>query len=253
MLLAAFMFSSSPALAQSPPADVEAGSLALTMSGSTITAEWDHVSDATSYHVTLKAQGAPGEPVDVNTAYPAFDSGGNAVNRKAGDDTKMTLTIADAAAAAGHEWGTYWFGVRAKNAAGPSAWKAKPVSPSAPVPTPTSTPTPTPTPTPAPPPADPSQVSVSNFGESHSQATHCSARSDWYCAQGFTTGGYVLESVTARFVDSAGSPGAVVATLHATTDKDAALATLTGANPDTAGDYAFTCSGDGCALDVDTA
>ena len=113
-----------------------------------------------------------------------------------------------------------------------------------------------------------SQVSVSNLDESHSQATYCSARADWRCAQGFATGsaanGYTLTSVTAKFVDKAGSPGDVVATLHAAadsslndgnrpdTDNGAILATLTSDNPDTAGDYTFTCSGNGYALAANT-
>ena len=108
---------------------------------------------------------------------------------------------------------------------------------------------------------------MSNLGETGT--THwCSARADWRCAQGFTTGsaanGHTLASVTARFVDKAGSPGDVVVTLHAAadsnshdgkrpdTDDDTILATLAGDNPDTAGDYTFTCSGDGCALAADT-
>ena len=61
--------------------------------------------------------------------------------------------------------------------------------------------------------------------------------------------------VTARFLDKAGSPGDVVATLHdgkrPDTDDDVALATLSGDNPDTAGEYTFTRYGEGCALAAD--
>ena len=204
--------------------------------------------------------------MDVDSAYPAFDGDGNAINRKSGDDTKMSLTIADAAATAGHQSGTYWFGLRASNAAGSSAWKAKSARPRLPS-TPTPTPAPTPTPEPPSPPADPLQVSVSNPGEMGT--THwCSARADWRCTQGFTTGGaadgYTLASVTARFLAKAGSPGAVVVALYAAadtnvddgqrpdTDNGAVLATLSGANPDTAGDHTFTCAGGGCALAANT-
>ena len=52
------------------------------------------------------------------------------------------------------------------------------------------------------------QVSVRNLGETGS-TRWCSARVDWRCAQGFTTGGaangYTLTSVTASFLDKAGS------------------------------------------------
>ena len=68
-------------------------------------------------------------------------------------------------------------------------------------------------------PADASQVSVSNLAETDTVTRWCSARSDWKCAQGFTTGGnadgYTLTSVTGRFLDKAGNPGDVPATLHA--------------------------------------
>ena len=62
------------------------------------------------------------------------------------------------------------------------------------------------------------QVSVSSLGETGS-TWWCSARADRRCAQGFTTGGtangYTLTSVAVSFLDKAGSPGYVVATLHA--------------------------------------
>ena len=62
---------------------------------------------------------------------------------------------------------------------------------------------------------------MSNLGETGTNYW-CSARADWRCAPGFTTGGaaggYMLTSVTGRFVDKAGSPGDVVVTLHAAAD-----------------------------------
>ena len=75
------------------------------------------------------------------------------------------------------------------------------------------------------------------------------------CAVGFTTGdavgGYTLESVTAKFGAVVGAPGAIVATLHRRhggAPHRNSSAALRGGNPTTAGEYVFTCAGNGCAL-----
>ena len=96
------------------------------------------------------------------------------------------------------------------------------------------------------------------------QAVHedaCFPSGDAKCAVAFTTGpdpgGYVLDAVTARF-DDADDPdgllGDLVATLHAAGGgvPGQTLATLIGANPDTAGDYTYICFGAGCTLSPNT-
>ena len=88
--------------------------------------------------------------------------------------------------------------------------------------------------------------------------------SDRLKAQGFTTGsnsgGYTLSRVIIRFgFDTVGTPAniQVTVTLHAADTNDAskpasqALATLSGSNPTTAGNYAYTCA-TGCALEPST-
>ena len=96
----------------------------------------------------------------------------------------------------------------------------------------------------------------------------CSFSKPQNCAVGFNTGGkgggYVLRSVTVKFkdmVDPNGALGDVVVTLHGSTSynhqdykrpADATLATLSGSNPDTAGDYTYACAGAGCALSAGT-
>ena len=79
-------------------------------------------------------------------------------------------------------------------------------------------------------------------------------------ANAFTTGsnagGYTLNSVTAKFNGKTGSPGAISAKIYSSAMQDgyakpnAALVTLTGNNPDAAGDYTFTCPSNdgGCTL-----
>ena len=108
-------------------------------------------------------------------------------------------------------------------------------------------------------------VEVSNLDQAVSQYD-CSANSNSWCVAGFTTGtsnaGYTLASVTAKFndkLDPAGDNievGDIVVSLHAADnsgDADSAtLATLSGSNPDTAGEYTYTCSGSGCALAAST-
>ena len=79
------------------------------------------------------------------------------------------------------------------------------------------------------------------------------------CAVPFTTGsrqdGYTLSRVTAAFAASLGVPGNLIVALHAadaTNPAATARATLSGANPHTAGFHAFTCSGAGCDLAANT-
>ena len=108
-------------------------------------------------------------------------------------------------------------------------------------------------------------VTVSNLGETV-HANSCPADIVGPCAVGFTTGsaagGYTLAGITGRFgakTDTNNALGDIVVTLHAaiaTTSGDnltlasTALATLSGVNPDTAGDYTYTCAG--CALSPST-
>ena len=108
-------------------------------------------------------------------------------------------------------------------------------------------------------------VSVGNLGETASPFG-CKVNSAYWCALAFTTGtsthGYTLTGVTAKFKDKEDPVdnielGNIVVSLYADNSgvpdsyKDA-LATLSGSNPDTAGDYAYTCSGSGCALATST-
>ena len=78
------------------------------------------------------------------------------------------------------------------------------------------------------------------------------------CTTAFTTGsnslGYTLGAVTARFAAKVGSPGAIVAAIHAANGSnpaDSASITLSGSDPDAAGLHTFTCS-TGCDLAKDT-
>ena len=104
-------------------------------------------------------------------------------------------------------------------------------------------------------------VTASNLSQTGSVASPCQASKDKSCYTGFTTGasstGYMLSSVKARFKAKVGSAGNVVAKLHpegSTPGRPGttSLATLTGSNPDTAGDYTYSCAGAGCALEAST-
>ena len=107
----------------------------------------------------------------------------------------------------------------------------------------------------------PGSVSVGNLDKPAYQYG-CGFRADIWCAQGFTTGtstaSYTLTSVTAKFGDKAdpnSALGDIVVSLHADNSglpASATLATLSGDNPDTAGDYDYACSGSGCALTAGT-
>ena len=103
-------------------------------------------------------------------------------------------------------------------------------------------------------------VSVSNL-EKPTFLWTTSLHAHQWVGIGFTTGsspgGYTLSSVTGRFADKAtgNALGDIVVSLHADNSgvpASATLATLDGDNPDTAGDYPYTCSGSGCALLPDT-
>ena len=160
-----------PPEAPSPPT--------LTRTDGTVTAEWDAVSGAAKYHASYSTDGGAGwqAPVDDHWNITA---------------TRITFAADNAK--------TCVVGVRAGNEHVWSAWRnsepSGPWTPPEPTPAPTATPTteptiaPTPAPTaaPTPTPSDPSQVSVSNLGQTGTNHW-CSARADWRCAQGFTTGG----------------------------------------------------------------
>ena len=100
-------------------------------------------------------------------------------------------------------------------------------------------------------------VSVGNLDKPIYQYT-CVLNANAWCAVGFTTGtsthGYTLTDVTAKFATSSdqnNNLGDIVVSLHADNSgvpASATLATLSGDNPDTPGDYAYDCSGSGCAL-----
>ena len=74
---------------------------------------------------------------------------------------------------------------------------------------------------------------------------------------GSNSGGYTLESVTVKFAATNGSPGALTVAIHdhgsisQGPSGNTAVATLSGSNPSTAGDYTFTCSGS-CTLSAST-
>ena len=103
------------------------------------------------------------------------------------------------------------------------------------------------------------QLAVSNLDQAVSQYS-CTVNANSWCAAGFTTGtsaaGYTLTEVTAKFADKIDAIdnielGDIVVSLHADNagvPASVALATLSGSNPDTAGEYTYTCSGSGCAL-----
>ena len=111
-------------------------------------------------------------------------------------------------------------------------------------------------------PPDPETVSVSNLDKPHYAYTNELNARNW-AAVAFTTGtstaGYTLASFTTKFgnkADPNGALGDIVVSLHAADNAgvpaSATLATLRGSNPDTPGEYTYTCSGSGCALSPDT-
>ena len=108
---------------------------------------------------------------------------------------------------------------------------------------------------------------VSNLDETNA-ANKCifgyPATSNNQCAVAFTTGssesgGYRLKSITGRFDNKgAGATAAISVAVHAadTTNSSnpaaSSLVTLSGADPDTAGLYTYTCSGSACDLTANT-
>ena len=115
-----------------PPAAV--GAVTVTRADGTLTASWDAVSGATTYHVTYTDDGAQ------SWQLAALD------HPAGGGDESITFDADNGS--------TYIVGVRAKNAAGGSSWVNSPASgpftPPTPEPTPDPTPTPEPTPEPTP-------------------------------------------------------------------------------------------------------
>ena len=106
-------------------------------------------------------------------------------------------------------------------------------------------------------------VSVDNLDKTTFQY-NCPVSGDTHCAVAFATGsnasGYTLTAITARFAaktDPDGELGGFSATIHSddsgVPDTRTRVAALTvGSNPDTAGDYRFTCDGADCVLDPNT-
>ena len=135
-------FQLSTALAQSPPGTPS--SVTVTRADGSLTANWQAVSGATSYHITYTSDNG------ASWSLAAFDH----------PNSSITINNADNSE-------TYVVGVRARNEHGGSGWRnsapAGPFTPPTPTPTPTATNTPTPTatntPTPSPP-TTPSSVTV---------------------------------------------------------------------------------------------
>ena len=103
-------------------------------------------------------------------------------------------------------------------------------------------------------------VSVSNLGKtlsSHVMGVNTTSR-----AANFTTGnnssGYTLHSVTAKFNAKVGAPAALMVEVYSKHDSKSepgsSQVTLTGSNPNTAGDYTYTCpvNNNGCNLPAGT-
>ena len=102
-------------------------------------------------------------------------------------------------------------------------------------------------------------VSASNLGGAN-HTENCPSHGTYKCAIGFTTGpasgGYTLNSATLQFADTqnvGGGLGDIVVTVHADSSglPGTVLATLSGVNPSTAGEYTFTCT-TGCNLAANT-
>ena len=77
-------------------------------------------------------------------------------------------------------------------------------------------------------------------------------------ATGFTTGdhsnGYILKSITAVFKGTAGDPGNIGVKIYDNNNNvpNTLVTTLTGSDPDTAGNHTYTCSGASCTLTAST-
>ena len=101
-LLAALVFSSSHALAQSPPGSVS--SVSLSRADGTVTATWPAVAGATSYHVTYSSDGGG------SWSLAALNHPNNSI----------TIGVDNAK--------TYIVGVRARNEHGDSGWTNSPAA-----------------------------------------------------------------------------------------------------------------------------
>ena len=133
----------------SPPGTTS--SISITRADGTVTATWDAVNEATTYHITYTTDAGK------NWHLAAYDHA----------ETTVTVSGADNSKA-------YVVGVRAGNDAGWGGWKnSAPAGPYTPEPTATPTPTPTPTATPTPTPT-PAPVPVAcNESESSNQYYIC--------------------------------------------------------------------------------
>ena len=106
-------------------------------------------------------------------------------------------------------------------------------------------------------------LTVSNLDET-AHATSCAvgyATPNQQCAVAFTTGsgsgGYTLKSVTGSFDAKLHNPGNIIVKIHSadttnSSNPGAEVATLSGDDPDTAGQHTFTCSGSDCSLSAST-
>ncbi len=204
---------------QEPPsAPASPASVTATRVNGNIVASWHHSKGATGYDVRYSTDN------------------GSAWKLAAWHWTTSVITIKGAS---GDK--TYIVGVRARNHVGVSAWTTSNTVA-----------------------ALPQTVSVSNLDKPLYAYTNDINAENWG-AVAFTTGtstaGYTLVSFTTKFSDKAdpnGVLGDIVVSLH---DADnagvgvpasATLATLDGSNPDTPGEYTYTCSGSGCALSPGT-
>ena len=130
LTLAALALFPSHTHANSPPATP--GAVTVTRADGTLTASWDAVEGALSYHVTYTSDGKQ------SWSLGAFAHTGATITISGADNSK-----------------TYFVAVRARNDGGWSGWRdsaaAGPYTPpTTPTPTPSPTPTPTPSPTPTP-------------------------------------------------------------------------------------------------------
>ena len=206
-----------------PSAPPAPSSVTATRGNGAIVASWYHSEGATGYDVRYST-----------------DNGGTWKFAAWGWNTSV-ITIKGASGSK-----SYIVGVRAVNLVGASDWTNSNTVPALPDP-------------------EPQTVSVSNLDET--QKRNClvgRATASHQCAIAFSTGdrssGYTLKDITARFIAKVGSPGDIVAKLHAPDTMDTSspassslvtsLVTLTGSNPDTAGLHTYVCPDGNAGCDL---